>query len=189
MKYIFFIIAILVQPFFTYYVYHKQDKNQAALKVPMVAYSAVYLVAQFYVYFKYLLRIPEDYQIFSYLIQAAILVVFIAVEFSLFFSNKHINRVESEKAESISDFTRIKQLFEIENAKMSSEKKTPIYLEISDLIKYANPVNRGEVDEEDRKLEELIGGISELSTTDLEQRCKEIKQVLDIRKIKQKGTK
>lgn len=32
MKYIFCIIALLIQPVFSWYVYHKQDKKKAALR-------------------------------------------------------------------------------------------------------------------------------------------------------------
>ena len=39
MKYIFCIIALLIQPVFSWYVYHKQDKKKAALKMPMLYYS------------------------------------------------------------------------------------------------------------------------------------------------------
>lgn len=35
-RYIFCVIAVLVQPLFVWYVYHKQDKREAALKIPMI---------------------------------------------------------------------------------------------------------------------------------------------------------
>ena len=50
MKYIFCIIALLIQPVFSWYVYHKQDKKKAALKMPMLYYSVAYMVVQ-YMYF------------------------------------------------------------------------------------------------------------------------------------------
>ena len=46
MKYIFCIIALLIQPVFSWYVYHKQDKKKAALKMPMLYYSVAYMVVQ-----------------------------------------------------------------------------------------------------------------------------------------------
>ena len=48
MKYIFCIIALLIQPVFSWYVYHKQDKKKAALKMPMLYYSVAYMVVQLY---------------------------------------------------------------------------------------------------------------------------------------------
>lgn len=187
MKYIFLIVAILIQFFFTYNVYRKQDKNQAALKVPMMVFSGIYVVVQFYVFFKYLIRFPESMQKYSYLIQGIILAVFLVVELVLFSSNKYINRIDTEKKERISDFKKIRQLFEIEYSQMNSGMHTDALKEISDLIRFANPVSYGETYEEDKKLEELINGISGLSLPELDSRCTEIKKVLNIRKIKQEG--
>lgn len=187
MKYIFLIIAILFQPLFSYYVYHKQDKNQAALKVPMLFFSGVYLIVQFYVYFKYLTKLPEDLQYIAYLIQGAVLAIFIVIELALFSSNKYINRVDTETKERLSDFKKIRQLFEIEYSQMNSSMHTDALKDISDLIRFANPVSYGETYEEDKKLEELINGISGLSLPELDSRCTEIKKVLNIRKIKQEG--
>ena len=48
MKYIFCIIALLIQPVFSWYVYHKQDKKKAALKMPMLYYSVAYMVVHMY---------------------------------------------------------------------------------------------------------------------------------------------
>ncbi len=45
-RYIFCVIAVLVQPLFVWYVYHKQDKREAALKIPMIGCSVLYLVVQ-----------------------------------------------------------------------------------------------------------------------------------------------
>ena len=185
MKYIFFIIAILIQPIFAYSVYHKQDKNQAALKVPMMAYSAVYLVVQFYVYFKYLIKFPEDYQNYSYLIQGGILAVFIVIELLFFSSNKYINRIDAEKKEKISDFRAIRQLFEIEYSQIGDH--TNLLQDIADQLRYANPVSYSETFAEDEKLKELINGLSALSSEDMENRLREISKTLKIRKIKQEG--
>ena len=60
MKYIFCIIALLIQPVFSWYVYHKQDKKKAALKMPMLYYSVAYMVVQLYVFFKFCSKFPED---------------------------------------------------------------------------------------------------------------------------------
>lgn len=68
-RYIFCVIAVLVQPLFVWYVYHKQDKREAALKIPMIGCSVLYLVVQVYAFFKLCIKIPGKYGIFSYLIR------------------------------------------------------------------------------------------------------------------------
>lgn len=68
-KYIFCLIAILMQPIFAFLVFHKQEKQKAALKMPLVYLSGVYLVIQIFVFFKVCLKIPKDYQVYSYLLQ------------------------------------------------------------------------------------------------------------------------
>lgn len=57
-RYIFCVIAVLVQPLFVWYVYHKQDKREAALKIPMIGCSVLYLVVQVYAFFKLCIKIP-----------------------------------------------------------------------------------------------------------------------------------
>ena len=51
-KYIFCLIAILMQPIFAFLVFHKQEKQKAALKMPLVYLSGVYFVIQIFVFFK-----------------------------------------------------------------------------------------------------------------------------------------
>ena len=102
-RYIFCVIAVLVQPLFVWYVYHKQDKREAALKIPMIGCSVLYLVVQVYAFFKLCIKIPGKYGIFSYLIQAVILAVFIALELALSGSNKYIKRVQENEQNSIRD--------------------------------------------------------------------------------------
>ena len=97
MKYIFCIIALLIQPVFSWYVYHKQDKKKAALKMPMLYYSVAYMVVQLYVFFKFCSKFPERYSIYSYLIQAAILLGFVIFEMILWGSNKYIEDVDNER--------------------------------------------------------------------------------------------
>ena len=60
-RYIFCVIAVLVQPLFVWYVYHKQDKREAALKIPMIGCSVLYLVVQIYAFFKLCIKIPGKY--------------------------------------------------------------------------------------------------------------------------------
>lgn len=104
MKHIFCIIALLIQPVFSWYVYHKQDKKKAALKMPMLYYSVAYMVVQLYVFFKFCSKFPERYSIYSYLIQAAILLGFVIFEIILWGSNKYIEDVDNKEKQSIQDF-------------------------------------------------------------------------------------
>lgn len=60
MKYIFCIIALLIQPVFSWYVYHKQDKKKAALKMPMLYYSVAYMVVQLYVFLNSVQNFQKD---------------------------------------------------------------------------------------------------------------------------------
>ena len=107
MKYIFCIIALLIQPVFSWYVYHKQDKKKAALKMPMLYYSVAYMVVQLYVFFKFCSKFPERYSIYSYLIQAAILLGFVIFEMILWGSNKYIEEVDNKEKQSIQDYKEL----------------------------------------------------------------------------------
>ena len=101
-KYIFCLIAILMQPIFAFLVFHKQEKQKAALKMPLVYLSGVYLVIQIFVFFKVCLKIPKDYQVYSYLLQSAILAVFIIIRLlwqqviNILQRFRHRNRVPSK---------------------------------------------------------------------------------------------
>ena len=104
LKYIFCLIAILIQPIFAFLVFHKQEKQKAALKMPLVYLSGVYLVIQIFVFFKVCLKIPEDYQVYSYLLQGVILAVFIIIEIAMAASNKYITKVQTQEQSSIEVF-------------------------------------------------------------------------------------
>ena len=106
-RYIFCVIAVLVQPLFVWYVYHKHDKREAALKIPMIGCSVLYLVVQVYAFFKLCIKIPGKYGIFSYLVQAVILAVYIVLELALSGSNKYIKRVQENEQNSIRDFNNL----------------------------------------------------------------------------------
>ena len=97
MKFLFCGIALVIQPFFFYVVYRKQEKEEAALKMPMVYFSVFYLVAQMYVFVKYCLRLQGEYEKYSYLIQSVILILFVLAESALLFGNKYIKRVDKEE--------------------------------------------------------------------------------------------
>lgn len=122
-RYIFCVIAVLVQPLFVWYVYHKQDKREAALKIPMIGCSVLYLVVQVYAFFKLCIKIPGKYGIFSYLIQAVILAVFIALELALSGSNKYIKKVQENEQNSIRDFKNLIKELEICRLDISEENK------------------------------------------------------------------
>ena len=127
-RYIFCVIAVLVQPLFVWYVYHKQDKREAALKIPMIGCSVLYLVVQVYAFFKLCIKIPGKYGIFSYLIQAVILAVFIALELALSGSNKYIKKVQENEQNSIRDFKNLIKELEICRLDISEENKKYIIL-------------------------------------------------------------
>lgn len=95
-KYIFCLIAILMQPIFAFLVFHKQEKQKAALKMPLVYLSGVYFVIQIFVFFKVCLKIPKDYQVYSYLLQGAILAVFIIIEIAMEASKMHVTDTKIE---------------------------------------------------------------------------------------------
>ena len=155
-RYIFCVIAVLVQPLFVWYVYHKQDKREAALKIPMIGCSVLYLVVQVYAFFKLCIKIPGKYGIFSYLIQAVILAVFIALELALSGSNKYIKRVQENEQNSIRDFKNLIKELEICRLDVSEEKINELIAELP--------------------------GITESSQ--FEAKCLEIEKQLDIRKMK-----
>ena len=157
MKYIFCIIALLIQPVFSWYVYHKQDKKKAALKMPMLYYSVAYMVVQLYVFFKFCSKFPERYSIYSYLIQAAILLGFVIFEMILWGSNKYIEDVDNKE--------NIDKLYE--------------------RMRYENPVSSPKAIEENLRIKGLIAELADITDNTLfEAKCNEIVKQLDIRKIK-----
>jgi hypothetical protein len=185
MKYIFCIIAVIIQPFFSWYVYHKQDKRQAALKMPLLYYSVAYLIVQFYVFFKFCLKIPEDYQMYSYLIQAAILAVFIILEFALFGSNRYIQDVDNREQASIRDFKGLIQELEICGVGVTDPVNQQQLRALLDKMRYSDPVSSSAVEQENNNIHELIGQLSTITEhSEFAGKCNEISKQLDIRKIK-----
>lgn len=183
-RYIFCVIAVLVQPLFVWYVYHKQDKREAALKIPMIGCGVLYLVVQVYAFFKLCIKIPGKYGIFSYLVQVVILAVFIALELALSGSNKYIKRVQEKEQNSIRDFKNLIKELEICRLDISEENKKYID-KLYEKMRYSNPVSSPEVSQENEKIHKLIAelpGITESSQ--FEAKCLEIEKQLDIRKIK-----
>ena len=172
MKYIFCIIALLIQPVFSWYVYHKQDKKKAALKMPMLYYSVAYMVVQLYVFFKFCSKFPERYSIYSYLIQAAILLGFVIFEMILWGSNKYIEDVDNKEKQSIQDF------------KEDTANKANID-KLYERMRYENPVSSPKAIEENLRIKGLIAELADITDNTLfEAKCNEIVKQLDIRKIK-----
>ena len=185
MKYIFCVIALLIQPLFAWYVYHRQDKTKAALKMPMIYYSGVYLVVQIVVFWKICLKIPEDYQNYAYLIQGGLLAVFIVFELILFGSNKYIEDVESREQASIRDFKGLIEEIEICGVGIDDPDKQKSIESLAEKMRYSDPVSSQEVAQENQKIHELISELSASMELDsFQKKCIEIEKQLEIRKIK-----
>lgn len=185
MKYIFCILALLIQPVFSWYVYHKQDKKEAARKMPMLYFSGVYLIIQIYVFVKFCMKFPEEYQMWSYLIQAAILIVFVILELALFGSNKYIKDVDTREQNSIKDFKGLVTDLEICRVGVADAENLKALDLLMEKVKYLDPVSSPVVEQENSKIHELIAELSKITEHELfKQKCDEIDRQLEIRKIK-----
>lgn len=185
MKYLFCIIALLIQPFFSWYVYRKQDKRQAALKMPMIYWSGTYLMIQFWVFFKFCRKIPESYQMYSFLIQGAILVVFLLIEYSLLFSNRYINDVEKKEQDSIRDFRQILQELEVKKILIKDAEKVILLDKVYDKMRYADPVSSPNIAVENRALLDLVQQLNDgTEMPEFEKQCNQILDLLEVRRIK-----
>lgn len=185
MKYIFCMIMILFQFIFSYSVYRKQDKRQAALKIPMLFISGVYFVIQVFVFFKWCIKFPERFQIYSYIIQLILLIVFLVIECVLFFSNFYINRIERQEGDNIREFREILQVFEIKKRLIKNENKAVMLDEVYKKMKYADPVSSLEIEQENKNLLDIIQKLDDsMEYTEFEVQCKKILDLLEIRRIK-----
>lgn len=184
-KYIFCLIAILMQPIFAFLVFHKQEKQKAALKMPLVYLSGVYLVIQIFVFFKVCLKIPKDYQVYSYLLQSAILAVFIIIEIAMAASNKYITKVQTQEQSSIEVFKGLIQQLEICRVNVTDETNRKELDRVLEKMRYCDPVSSPAVAEENQKIQFLIAQLSETAEQNaFAEICAEIIKQLDIRKIK-----
>lgn len=184
-KYIFCLIAILMQPIFAFLVFHKQEKQKAALKMPLLYLSVLYLVIQIVVFLKVCIKIPDDYQIFSYTIQAVILVIFLVIEIAMAGSNRYITRVQQQEQTSISDFKGLIQQLEICRVNVTDETNRKELDRVLDKMRYSDPVSSPAVAEENQKIQLLIAQLSETAEQNaFAEICAEIIKQLDIRKIK-----
>lgn len=185
MEFIFLIVALLIQPLFAWYVYHKQDKRKAAQKMPMIYVSVVYFVVQILVFFGVCIKIPKNLHVISYLIQAVILAVFIVIELMLLASNKYIDDIQEKEQNSIRDFKQLIRELEICKVSVVDENNLKRIDMLYEKMRYSDPVSSSEVAGENEKIHDLIQQLSVI--TDAEQfdsKCKEIEQQLEIRKIK-----
>lgn len=185
MKYVFCILALLIQPVFAWYVYRKQDKRKAALKVPMLWFSGVYLVVQIFVFTKFCMKIPENNQFFSYLIQIVVLVIFTVLELALLGSNQYIKRIEDKEQDSISSFKSLIKSLEICRVSIDDDKKRACIDVLLDKMRYEDPVSSPLVEKENQIIHELIAELSNIIEQDLfKKQCDEIVKQLEIRRIK-----
>ena len=185
MKYIFCIIALIVQPLSAWNVYHKQDKRKAALKMPMLYFSGVYLLIQFFVFIKFCMKIPESFEVFSYIIQAVILIVFVMLELSLFGSNQYIENIQQKEQSSIREFKGLIRELEICRLSVEDSVNQQHIDRLIEKMRYADPVSSPVVAYENEKIHELIEELSGITEQELfTRKCNEIAKQLEIRRIK-----
>lgn len=185
MKYIFCLLALLIQPAVSWYVYHQQDKRQAALKVPMVFYSGVYLAVQFYVFIKYCIRFPERYQIWAYLIQAVLLIAFLGLEMALWGSNRHIQRIDKQEQDSIRGFKNLLQELELCRMEVTDRENQRCVDALLEKMRYADPVSSPGAKLVEDRIHDLIAELPGITEQEAFKRtCDEIAKQLEIRKIK-----
>ena len=156
MKYIFCIIALIVQPLSAWNVYHKQDKRKAALKMPMLYFSGVYLLIQFFVFIKFCMKISESFEIFSYIIQAVILIVFVMLELSLFGSNQYIENIQQKEQSSIREFKGLIRELEICRLSVEDIVNQQHIDRLIEKMRYADPVSSPAVAYENEKILQLL---------------------------------
>lgn len=185
-KYIFCIIALLIQPLFIYVVCsRKQKKSDAALKMPLLYFSVAYLVVQCYVFWKYCLKLEGDLEIYSYLIQAGILVVFLILELFLILHNSHIKRIDKQEAESVADFKVLMEQLEIKKILFNDTEKQKELDKVLEKMRYQDPVSSKEVQEINKQIEVQIKGITEeMEIEKISSICNTIIKLLEVRKIK-----
>ena len=185
MKFLFCGIALVIQPFFFYVVYRKQEKEEAALKMPMVYFSVFYLVAQMYVFVKYCLRLQGEYEKYSYLIQSVILILYVLAESALLFGNKYIKRVDKEEKDRISDFKDLVREVELQIVQTKDETMKASLQKVYEAMRYEDPVTNQNAAGETQKIKELLAHISEINDLELmDKRCKEIQKLIEMRRIK-----
>ncbi len=187
MKYIFCIIAVIMQIPFLYSVLRKQNKNISALRMPYVYLSVTYMALQFYIFFKYCLRLPLQDAKF---IQMGILVVFILLEVLLFVGNKYIKRVDRTQRNSTAEFRNIIKELEMKRAEFDDPGKRACIDKLSEELKYSDPHSTESVRHENLRLEELVKNLESLKDVEeIKAICTEASSILSIRNVKIKTEK
>lgn len=187
MEYIFCIIAVIIQLPFLYVVLKRQNKNISALRMPYVYVSGAYLVIQFYVFFKYCIKLPDDY---ANLVQIGILVIFSLLEVSLFVGNRYIKRVDTKQQRGVAEFRDIIRSLEVKRLEFDDSKKQGYIDKLLEELKYSDPDSAECVRQENLRLKELIQKLdSKSSMEEIEMICVETSKVLSIRNIKTKAEK
>lgn len=187
LKYAFCIIAVLVQVVAGFLILRERDKEKAALRMPMVYIGGVYLVIQFFVYFKYCRYLPERYAV---LLQGALLVLFIIIEVGLSGSNSYIRRVDSQMKESTEGFREILQSLNIKRVEFNGLAAQGYLDALYEKMKFSDPTGGSETNREDKRLSELIRSMDTgMSVEKIKTRCAEAEKVLAIRNQKNKVRK
>lgn len=187
MEYIFCVIAVIVQLPFLYLVLKRQNKNISALRMPYVYVSGVYLVIQFYVFFKYCIKLPDDY---ANLVQIGILVIFSLLEVLLLVGNRYIKRVDTNQQRGVAEFRDIVRSLEIKRLEFDDSKKLGYIDKLLEELKYSDPDSAECVRQDNLRLKELIQKLdSKSSMEEIEMICAKTSKVLSIRNIKNKSGK
>lgn len=186
-KYAFCMIAVLVQIVAGFLTLRERDKEEAALRMPMVYICGVYLLIQFFVFFKYCRYLPDQY---AALLQGAIILAFVVIEVGLGGSNRYIGRVDSQTKESVRGFRDILLALEVKRAAFSGLEAQGYLDALYEKMKYSDPTGGSETDQEEARLSELIESMDVgMGAEEIRERCVEAEKVLKIRNIKNKKRK
>lgn len=187
MKYLFCVIAILIQPILLYFVFKKQEKPKAALRMPYIYVSGLYLIIQFYTYFKFFRKLPQDY---AFLIQISILVGFLLVEAIILIGNHYIKRVDKDKKLKIEGIKNLIQNLEIKKMEFEDPEKLKHINEFLELLKYSDPVSMESDQRENMQLDEIIQKLDKnMTLEDIEKSCKKAIKIINARNLRIKNSK
>jgi len=143
------------------------------------------LLIQFFVFIKFCMKIPESFEIFSYIIQAVILIVFVMLELSLFGSNQYIENIQQKEQSSIREFKGLIRELEICRLSVEDIVNQQHIDRLLEKMRYADPVSSPAVAYENEKIHELIEELSGITEQELfTRKCNEIAKQLEIRRIK-----
>lgn len=122
---------------------------------------------------------------YSYLIQAAILLVFVLLELALFGSNRYIENVQQKEQASIREFKGLIRELEICKTGVSDGANQQQISKLLEKMRYSDPVSSPAVAQENEKIHALIEELSAITEPEaFAGTCDEIARQLEIRKIK-----